>query len=211
MTTERHEKETTVRKVSDGGCVTGEDGWVFFPPPEHLHRFQPGVAYVLETRSLSLITGCRIDGEWLWRRSDAWLDDDHRVTVAGLNAERAARLRDCREVWEAREAALPSWTRSRIEFFRHRAGERFELDGWEYELVVAELAVLYDESGLAESDAVTAYGREHGTSGNQHDIARLLAGARRNDPEWSAAGSVSAMSLITGEPFYVEKPRAGTE
>ena len=69
------------------------------------------------------------------------------------------------------------------------------------------LAVLGgDESGLAESAAVTAYGREHGTSGNQHDIARLLAGARRNDPEWSAAGSVSALYPITGEPFYEEKP-----
>lgn len=71
---------------------------------------------------------------------------------------------------------------------------------------MAELAVLYDEAGLAESDAVTAYATEHGTSGNQHDVARLLAAARRNDPEWSAAGSVSAMSPITGEPFYVEKP-----
>ena len=204
--TRRHEEETTVRKVSDGVWVTGENGWGFFPLPEHLARFEPGVAYVLETRNLSVVTGCRIDGEWLWRRSDEWLDDDHRVTVAGLNAERAERLRDQREDWEARESKLPAWLRSRIEFFRHRAGERFELDGWAYELTVAELAVLYDESGLAESAAVTAYGREHGTSGNQHDIARLLAGARRNDPEWSAAGSVSALSPITGEPFYEEKP-----
>ena len=204
--TRRHEEETTVRKVSDGVWVTGENGWGFFPLPEHLARFEPGVAYVLETRNLSVVTGCRIDGEWLWRRSDEWLDDDHRVTVAGLNAERAERLRDQREDWEAREAKLPAWIRDRIELFRHRAGERFELDGWAYELTVAELAVLYDESGLAESAAVTAYGREHGTSGNQHDIARLLAGARRNDPEWSAAGSVSAMSPITGEPFYEEKP-----
>ena len=204
--TGRHEEETTVRKASDGGCVTGENGWAFFPPAEYLVRFQPGVAYVLETRNLSVVTGCRIDGEWLWRRSDAWLDDDHRVTVAGLNAERAERLRDNRETWEAREAALPAWLRARIEHFRGRAGERFELDGWAYELTVAELAVLYDEAGLAESDAVTAYATEHGTSGNQHDVARLLAAARRNDPEWSAAGSVSAMSPITGEPFYVEKP-----
>ena len=204
--TRRHEEETTVRKVSDGGWVTGENGWGFFPLPEHLARFEPGVAYVLETRNLSVVTGCRIDGEWLWRRSDEWLDGDHRVTVARLNAERAERLRDQREDWEAREAKLPAWLRSRIELFRHRAGARFELDGWAYELAVAELAVLYDESGLAESAAVTAYGREHGTSGNQHDIARLLAGARRNDPEWSAAGSVSALSPITGEPFYEEKP-----
>ena len=71
----------------------------------------------------------------------------------------------------------------------------------------AELAVLYDASGLAESDAVNGYGREYGTSGNQHGIARLLAGARRNDPEWSAAGSVSALSPITGEPFYVKEPK----
>ena len=204
--TRRHEEETTVRKVSDGGWVTGENGWGFFPLPEHLARFEPGVAYVLETRNLSVVTGCRIDGEWLWRRSDEWLDDDHRVTVARHNAEKAERLRDQREDWEAREAKLPAWLRSRIEFFRHRARERFELDGWAYELTVAELAVLYDESGLAESAAVNAYVREHGASGNQHEIARLLASARRNDPEWSAAGSVSALSQIAGEPFYEENP-----
>ena len=204
--TGRHENETTVRKVS-AGFVTGDNGWTFAPPGEHLGRFKPGLTYTLETRNLSVVTGCRIDGEWVWRRSDAWLDDDHRVTVAGLNAERAERLRDNRETWEAREAALPAWLRARIEHFRGRAGERFELDGWAYELTVAELAVLYDEAGLAESDAVTAYSREHGTSGNQHGIARLLAGARRNDPEWSAAGSVSALSPITGEPFYVKEPK----
>ena len=202
--TGRHENETTVRKVS-AGFVTGDNGWTFAPPGEHLDRFKPGLTYTLETRNLSVVTGCRIDGEWVWRRSDAWLDDDHRAQIARLDSASAERLRNRREEWEAREAALPAWLRSRIEHFRSVAGERFELDGWAYELAVAELAVLYDEVGLGESDAVTAYGDEHGTSINQHDVARLLAAARRNDPEWSAAGSVSAMSPITGEPFYVKE------
>lgn len=149
--------ETRVKRVGEA-AVTGEDGWTFAPPAEHMHRFEPGLEYALETRGLSVVTGCRIYGD-------------------------------------------------RIEFFRDQAGERFESDGLEYELVVAELAVLYDASGLAESDAVNGYGREYGTSGNQHGIARLLAGARRNDPEWSAAGSVSALSPITGEPFYVKEPK----
>ena len=202
--TGRHEDETTVRKVS-GGFVTGDNGWTFAPPGEHLGRFKPGLTYTLETRNLSVVTGCRIDGEWVWRRSDEWLDDDHRAQIARLDSASAERLRNRREEWEAREAKLPAWLRSRIEHFRSVAGERFELDGWAYELTVAELAVLYDEAGLAESDAVTAYATEHGTSINQHDVARLLAAARRNDPEWSAAGSVSAMSPITGEPFYVKE------
>ena len=76
--TGRHENETTVRKVS-AGFVTGDNGWTFAPPGEHLGRFKPGLTYTLETRNLSVVTGCRIDGEWVWRRSDAWLDDDHRV------------------------------------------------------------------------------------------------------------------------------------
>ena len=198
--------ETRVKRVGEA-AVTGEDGWTFAPPAEHMHRFEPGLEYALETRGLSVVTGCRIDGEWLWRRSDAWLDDDRRVTSARFAVDKAERLRDNREGLEAREAKLPAWLRDRIEFFRDQAGERFESDGWEYELVVAELAVLYDASGLAESDAVNGYGREYGTSGNQHGIARLLAGARRNDPEWSAAGSVSALSPITGEPFYVKEPK----
>ena len=203
--TRREEKTGTVTRVS-GSSVTTDDGWTFLPPREHLNSISEGARIVVETRDMARVTGCRrINGEWLWRYSDEWLDDDHAVFRAKSALDAATRLRDNRADWERREAALPYWVRARLLHFHAAAGRGFETDGWGYELAVAELAVLYDESGLAESAAVTAYGREHGTSGNQHDIARMLAGARRNDPEWSAAGTVSALSPITGEPFYMKE------
>ena len=54
--------ETRVKRVGEA-AVTGEDGWTFAPPAEHIHRFEPGLEYALETRGLSVVTGCRIDGD----------------------------------------------------------------------------------------------------------------------------------------------------
>ena len=148
--------ETRVKRVGEA-AVTGEDGVTFIPPAEHLAAFTPGVVYQIEGRIGSVVTGCRMGRAWLWRKADDALADERRVESARFAVDKAERLRDNREGWEAREAKLPAWLRDRIEFFRDQAGERFELDGWEYELVVAELAVLYDASGLAESGRIVGW------------------------------------------------------
>ena len=114
-------------------------------------------------------------------------------------------LRDNRADWERREAALPYWVRARLLHFHAAAGRGFETDGWGYELTVAELAVMYAEN--ASEDAVEAYAAEHGTSWNQHQCAQVLAASHRDDPTWTAAGTVSALSPITGDPDYSHKDK----
>lgn len=195
--------ETRVRRVGEAS-VTGEDGVTFCPPPEHLAAFTPGVAYRLEVRLGSVVTGCLVGGEWLWRKTDEALADERRVGLARFALRRAEDLAAGRESWAAREAALPIWLRARLATFRERGGEKFELDGWHYELIVAELAALYVESGMEATDAVTAHADAHGVSGNQDEVARMLARARLADDGdgWTAAGTVSALSPITGDPFY---------
>ena len=195
--------ETRVRRVGEAS-VTGEDGVTFCPPPEHLAAFTPGVAYRLEGRLGSVVTGCLVGGEWLWRKTDEALADERRVELARFALRQAEDLAARRESWAAREAALPGWLRARLATFRERGGEKFELDGWHYELIVAELAALYAASGMEEAEEVTAYAL--GVSGNQDQMARMLARAwLAGDSGWTAAGTVSALSPITGEPFYVKE------
>jgi len=78
--------------------------------------------------------------------------------------------------------------------------ETFELEGWGYELVVCELAALYAKSNCADDETIDSYAREQGTSGNQHGIAKSLARAHLAGA--SLAGTVSALSPLTGDPFY---------
>lgn len=200
--------ETRVKQVGEA-AVTGEDGVTFCPPPEHLAAFTPGVAYRLEGRLGSVVTGCLVGGQWLWRKTDEALADERRVELARFALRQAEDLAAGRQAWEAREAALPGWLRVRLATFRERGGERFELDGWHYELIVAELAALYVESGMEETEEVTAYADAHGVTANQDEVARMLARARLADDGdgWTAAGTVSALSPITGEPFYVKEPK----
>lgn len=192
--------ETRVKQVGEA-AVTGDDGVTFCPPPEHLAAFTPGVAYRLEGRLGSVVTGCLVGGQWLWRKTDEALADERRVGLARFALRQAEDLAARRESWAAREAALPGWLRARLATFRERGGERFELDGWHYELIVAELAALYAASGMEETDEVTAYAL--GATVNQGEVARMLARARlAGDSGWTAAGTVSALSPITGDPFY---------
>lgn len=198
--TRREEKTGTVTRVSESS-VTTDDGWTFLPPREHLNGISEGDRIVVETRDMARVTGCRhINGEWLWRYSDEWLDDDHEVFRAKNALDAATRLRDNRADWERREAALPYWVRARLLHFHAAAGRGFETDGWGYELAVAELAVIHAEN--ASDDAVKAYAAEHGTSWNQHQFARVLAASHREDPTWTAAGTFSALSPITGDRYY---------
>lgn len=203
--TGREEKTGTVTCIS-GSSVTTDDGWTFLPPREHVNSISEGDRIVVETRGMARVTGCRhINGEWLWRYSDEWLDDDRAVFLAKSALDAATRLRDNRADWERREAALPYWVRARLLHFHAAAGRGFETDGWGYELAVAELAAMHAEN--ASEDTVEAYATEHGTSWNQHQFAQVLAASHREDPTWTAAGTVSAMSPITGDPDYSRKDK----
>lgn len=81
---------------------------------------------------------------------------------------------------------------------RHRA---FRAGGWGgYELAIAQLAVAYAEGNEAEVDRIA---EKYGTSGNQHDMAKILAKGHREGLDDSIANSVSALAPpLTGSADY---------
>lgn len=213
--TDRHIEAVTVTKVEDGGVVTWDNGWTFGgTPSEHHHRLVVGAEFIVETRQFSLVTGMAtmfrdkrgnpVVDEWLWHKSDADLAREHAEMVARHNRERETNLAEHRDDWTRREAALPSPLRRRLERYRANGGHTFDRDGWGYELVVCELAVLYAASAQEDTDAVMDYARINGTSGNQHDYAKALSRLLTDDvaDQDAAANSVSALSPITGDPDY---------
>jgi hypothetical protein len=184
------------------------------PPADLLARIKAdGTRYDVQTILLSQPVGWREAGalSWMWYKDDEQLEREHAEMVAEFDLKRRERLEANRADWERREAALPEWIRKRMEGFRGRAGEKFEVDGWGYELVVAELAAAY----AAEAAALPATGspswadtptsvklidEREGASGNQHDVA--LALARMHLRGESVAFTISALSPITGDPDY---------
>ena len=79
-------------------------------------------------------------------------------------------------------------------------------------MVVAELAVEYARMGedildkdtfsIEDSEAIKRISHEQGTSGNQHSMALALAKAHLMEPGRMMSNTVSALSPITGDPFY---------
>lgn len=208
--------EVKVIESIDGRTVSFADGWCFGGVPEDvLPTLHVGVEYLQETRGFALVTGMAtcyrtrrgepVVGEWLWHKTDSDLDREHAEMVAGFKAHREAELAAHREDWTRREAALPSPLRRRLERFRANGGDEFDTDGWGYELTICELAVLYAGAGGMETAEVGAYAAENGTSGNQHDFARLLARELAKDDMESedvVANAPSALTPLTGNVDY---------
>ena len=210
FSSERHLEASWVAKKTEN-YITTTQGWSFNPPAEVLDLLEVGKPIVVETRNFSIVTGWFIDGAWVTRKTDEDLEREHAEMVAGFARERAKMLEENRERWTAAEAALPQWLRDRIESFRESGGKTFELDGWGYELAICAAAAYIDRHGLLDEDELLgdegfkALDAEHGFSGNQVDFACLLVRAHQADPEYSLAGTISALSPITGDPHYEGK------
>lgn len=216
--TQRHLDVAAVKSLDDG--VHFVSGWSFGPPEEHKALFELWGEYLIETGRGNQITGAATirrtpDGllvdQWLWHKSDQELEREHAEWVADLNRRREETLEAHREDWARREQELPGALRRRLERFRANGGHEFDREGWGYELVICELAVLYAASGQVDDDNVTKYSRREGTSGNQHDFAKALSrGLGTDDPadEDAVANSVSALSPITGDADYSEAGKA---
>ncbi|TFD27490.1 hypothetical protein [Cryobacterium cryoconiti] len=203
----RHLETHTVKDLDMG---QGEGAWAsihttgstgFMTPAEHGKHLTPGTVFELELTNGSTITGIRVAGAWLYRKSDEDLDEEHRVMVEGFDRDRREQLAKHRDAWQARQDALPEWIRARIEGFHVTGGENFALEGWGYELVVAELAVAYLASGGADDDAVNTIAREQGTSGNQHECAKHLAWVVVQQPG-IFKDFPSALTPLTGDYDY---------
>jgi hypothetical protein len=200
----RRVEQQTVVKIeprADGGAwVTGSSGWTAGAPASVAARLGVGSTYGLETRGFSMVTGWRINGVWVDRKSDADLDREHAETMARIERDRRERLEANRQGWTVRSAELPGWLRERLDVFRDRGGEHFETDGWGYELVVCELAAMYYADDFQDTDRINAYAEREGTSGNQHDCAKALA--RAHHQGLSLAGTASALTPLTGDPLF---------
>jgi hypothetical protein len=195
--------------------TTDHSGWGN-PVNEGTLALKLGDTIELETFQGSMLGGLRLAGseEWIWHNSDEDIDRQQEESSAKWRAEKLAMVEENRAEWEALEASLPDWIRARIEHFREKAGTGFDTNGWGYELAIAKLAVLYAELGDIildhssstispyESPLIKDYARDHGTSGNQHDVALALAKAHLAEPDRSLAGTISGLYPMTRDPFY---------
>jgi hypothetical protein len=203
----RAEETRTIERIGDDGTVH-TDLWSYggrLARDLVAARVQPGDQIVVETVLGSQVTGLRWpdSDEWIARQSTDELVAEHLEMVAGFRRREQEQLDANREDWDRREAALPQWLRDRLATFHEKGGEDFARGGWGYELTICEITVLLLEHDLDEDGPeVMAYAREHGTSGNQHGMALALARYHLQEPESSMAGTVSALSPITGNPDY---------
>ncbi len=202
------------RQPSDdgSGVITGTSGWSAHCSPQVFALLPEGTPFAIETTNFSTVTGWLIEGRWYDRKTDEDLDAEHAAWLESWQQEKRDLLARNRDDWQTREQLLPDWIRIRLHGFRDKGGERFDLEGWGYELAVAELAVAYADLGEVildhtpstirqiESDTIEHLAREQGTSGNQHAVALMLAQHHLRGE--SLAGTISALSPITGDPFY---------
>lgn len=216
--------EQTVRNIQ-GNAVNGSSGLTAIAPPELSAILTPGDQYAIETlgSTFGRITGWLFNGTWYGRKSDQQLNRERHQMVDDMIQRNYDEWLANRKDWNRRVRKLPKWAWVRINsFFISSArtssmlGGRgmpsiFELNGLGYELVVCELAVLYDkaidEIGWSpdedsEPGDVLEYAKKHGTTGNQHSVARALVRAHRDGH--SLAGTISALAPITGDTDYTK-------
>ena len=184
----------TRHETGKGTTVETTDGHGFARSADALPRsLQVGDWFGLETRGFSRITGILYAGTWYGRQTDADIEHERQAFIAATQARHETELAAKRGEWAAREAALPEWIRVRLATFHEHGGHDFDRDAWGYELIIAELAALYDEASpdLDDTAEITAYAEREGTSGNQHGFARALAAHHRAGE--SAAETAAAM------------------
>ena len=209
----RHREVVTIEKI-DGRTITADQGWSYSVPAEHIGRLAVGMRLTVETVLGSQVTGMAVVddndhfADWLWLKTSAQLDREHDEKMEQQDRKWQEYLDANREDWQTREAALPSALRRRLERFRQNGGDGFDRDGWGYELIICELAVLYEGSDGEDSEEVMAYANENGTSGNQHGYAKMLARHLTDDPadQDAIANSVSALTPLTGDTDYSGAP-----
>lgn len=203
----RYREAVTVDRVTESTITY--DGWTFIPPAEHMPRFHEGQRIMVETVHATQVTGTALvdaddqPTEWLWLKTSKQLDRERDEYLIAVDAKRRERLEANRAGWRAREAALPSPLRRRLERFRANGGDDFDASGWGYELIVCELAILYAASDGEDSPEIEAFASKHGTSGNQHDCAKALSRLLGDDDRADdVANSISALAPITGDSDY---------
>lgn len=204
-------------KSMDGSTITSQDGMSFNLPPGVEEQVMVGDVLTMETINYSMVVGgySNRHHDWLWRKSDEALLVEHEEFLESIKRRDREFLEEHGEDLQRREDALPDWIRPRLSTF-HEKGKSFEGTAWGYEVLIAELAVEYAKMGeiildkdvfsvhKIESEAIKKISQDHGTSGNQHSFAMMLAKAHLREPETTMEGTVSGLSPIGGGAFYDE-------
>lgn len=155
----------------------------------------------IQTVKGTLVTGLWVPAVgWAFQLTNEQLAQQAQDYAAKLHMARVEHLRLNRELFEDTEASLPDWLKARIENFRSQNKATFELEGWEYELIVAKLAEGLDAD--MDADEFKALAREYNASENQVRCAMALAAGRRQYGDEYALAVPAAMSPLTGKPDY---------
>lgn len=194
---------STIKRLTDHGDryeITGSSGWTFQRSKADIGReLHEGDVYELETCWVSIITGMRMDGVWLFHLSNEDLAQKARDEHEAYERELSERLDRDHRMYERWEAELPEWLQARIRRFHTAAGDKFKREGWGYELVICRLAHLLDQDLDVAADELAS---ELGASGNQFDCAQALARFRSTDGDRVAVKIPAGMSPITGSADY---------
>lgn len=187
--TKRRLEKITIKNVGEGSLTTTEH--TGFSIPEYVAPLLKGgdVLYV-ELYRFNDIGGLMLEeGEFLFHRSDEYFTQRLEKFIADNKRKGEERYLANKADYIKRTKELPERYRNRLNRFLEnpKTAESFRKDpmGWGYELIICELAVLYEKypnkrgSWDDEHEEIKAFAHKHGTSGNQHDVARSWA----NNPD----------------------------
>jgi hypothetical protein len=183
--TKRRFEQITVKEVYEGSLST-TDSTGFGIPSYVASVIKPGDVLQLELYKFNEIGGLmKPNGEYLFHRSDEYFTRQHEEWLAEHKKKQEDHYEANKDDWQKRTEDLPDRYRARLERFINdpEKGEEFRKEGmgWGYELIVCELACLYEEHGFGggsfdtEPEPVRAFALDHGTSGNQHAVAKSWA------------------------------------
>jgi hypothetical protein len=193
-----------VERVDDHGdsltlTSTDHSGFALLSKASLGREIAPGEHLRLETVNGSQISGLRDANDWLFHMSNQELADQARKFSEDLHRKHVERLEANRKRYRQWESELPEWLQARIRRFREAGGEHFLLTGWGYELIICQLADLFDRDLHAEAEKLS---EEQGASCNQLDCAKLLARGRREMGDEVALVVPAGTSPITGSADY---------
>lgn len=176
--TKRRIEAFTVKSLGTGSVAT-TDSTGFGVPEYVMPMLEVGKEYYLELYKFNDIAGILVPetGEYLFHRTDEYFAISLQKYIEESDRKRKEYYLANKEDWLKRTQALPPRYRTRIERFLAKNEDGFKEKGmgWGYELIICELAVLYEAGFKDENTVIREYSRKHGTSGNQHDVAKAWA------------------------------------
>lgn len=210
MTQQTYTNRKTVNVTITDVDPVKHDAWFSnTPPPQLAAVVQVGDTVAIESTPNGRISGWLHNNVWYNRLSDQQIEAEQQQFYNNFAAQQQTDLDANREDWQERTNALPEWVKCRLDFFEETAGEKYRLEGWGYELLIAELAVLLKQTAEAPnffvktSEQATQFCFNKQMSDNQVKVAEALARHHHSKPDDSLAGTVSAFTPLTGEPYYL--------